>query len=167
LTVKKDTERNEELINMKKAWETFESGRSQKAMKARQKFLDSLQPKVEERPSSGTIDGSTKRPESRAGEETTNAGTGTAVPTTAATTEQQQVTKQTPAAATTAAKKSAPSAASKKGAAKDDTSKQAELAATQQDLNPPVPVDEPLLDEPPPSKPKIVLPPLDIKPFIK
>jgi hypothetical protein len=147
---------------MKKAWETYEAGRAQKAMKARQTFLDSLQPKVEERPSSGTTDTATKRPESRPDGEITNA-TG-ALPA-VATTEQQQVTKQTPAVAASAAKKTAPSTASKKGAAKDEAAKQAELAAAQELAQPPV--DEPLLDQPPPAKPKIILPPLDVKPFIK
>lgn len=53
---KNDTERNEELINMKKAWETLVAGRTRKAMKTRQKFLESLQPKPEE----PTADGSGK-----------------------------------------------------------------------------------------------------------
>jgi hypothetical protein len=43
LIIKNDNERNEELINMKKAWETFQAGRAEKAMQTRQKFLDSLQ----------------------------------------------------------------------------------------------------------------------------
>ncbi|CAF1130028.1 unnamed protein product [Rotaria sp. Silwood1] len=166
LTIKKDTERNEELINMKKAWETFEAGRAQKAMKARQKFLDSLQPKVEDHPSSGTLDGTTKRPESRAGEEPST--TTSATPSTVAATEQQHVAKQTPAAAGSTAKKSASSTGNKKGAAKEDASKQAELTAAQQELTlPPPVVDEPLLEQPPPAKPKIILPPLDVKSFVK
>ncbi|CAF4088818.1 unnamed protein product [Rotaria sp. Silwood2] len=163
LTIKKDTERNEELINMKKAWETFEAGRAQKAMKARQKFLDSLQPKVEERPTSSTLDGTTKRPESRTGEEPSNA-----TPTTATATEQQHAAKQTPAATGSTTKKSASSTGNKKGVAKEDASKQAESTSAQQELTLPPPiVDEPLLDQPPPAKPKIILPPLDVKPFIK
>ncbi|CAF1182417.1 unnamed protein product [Rotaria sordida] len=166
LTIKKDTERNEELINMKKAWETFEAGRAQKAMKTRQKFLDSLQPKVEERPSSGTLDGTIKRPESRAGEEPSS--TTTTISTTATATEQQQVAKQTSPATGPTTKKSASSAGNKKVAAKEDASKQVESISAQQELTLPQPVvDEPLLNQPPPAKPKIILPPLDVKPFIK
>ena len=152
---------------MKKAWETFEAGRSQKAMKARQKFLDSLQPKPEERPTSSALDGTTKRSDSRVGDETSN----TATPTAGAATELQQpqhATKQTPATAAPSSKKSASGAGSKKSALKEDASKQAELAAAQHELSVPSPaVDEPLLDQPPPAKPKIILPPLDIKPFTK
>ncbi len=48
LIIKKDNERNDELINMKKAWETFQIGRAEKAMQTRQRFLDSLQTKSNE-----------------------------------------------------------------------------------------------------------------------
>ncbi len=145
---------------MKKAWETFETGRAQKAMKSRQKFLDSLQPKVEDRPSSSAADSTIKRSDSRVD------GEGTAAPPAVATPEQQhqQATKQTPA--TPAGKKGSFAAASKKISAKDEAAKQAELAAAQEFIPPPA-VDEPLLDQPPPSKPKIILPPIDIKPFTK
>jgi hypothetical protein len=132
-------------------------------MQARQKFLDSLQPKVEERPLSATTDTTTKQAESGAGDKKTNA----TAPSTVALADQQPVTKQTPAGTT---KKSVSSTGTKKGAAKDDAAKQAELAAAQQETAPPPPpppVDEPLLDEPPPTKPKIILPPLDVKPFMK
>jgi hypothetical protein len=149
---------------MKKAWETYEAGRAQKAMKARQKFLDSLQPKVEERPSSGVADSTTKRSESRVDGETTS---GTAAVPVAPTTEQPQVTKQIPPVSVSPTKKNAPSTTSKKGAAKDDAAKQAELAAAQELAPPPPLVDEPLLNQPPPTKPKIILPPIDVKPFIK
>lgn len=144
---------------MKKAWETFESGRAQKAMKSRQKFLESLQPKAEERPPSSAADGTIKRSESRVD------GEGTAVAATPPATEQQQqpASKQAPTA--TSPKKST-SAAAKKAAAKDEATKQAELAAAQ-DLIPLPVADEPLLNQPPPSKPKIILPPIDTKPFIK
>ena len=158
LTIKKDTERSEELINMKKAWETYEAGRAQKAMKARQKFLDSLQPKPDEPPAT---DGTTKP----ADEAAASAASSTNVP--AASEQQPPASKQAPAPA--APKKSASSTGNKKGAGKDDAAaKQAEQTATSQELIPPPPViDEPLLDEPPPSKPKVLLPPLDVKPFIK
>ncbi|UJR30270.1 hypothetical protein I4U23_017808 [Adineta vaga] len=168
LTIKKDTERHEELINTKKAWETLETGRAQKAMQTRQKFLDSLQPKVEERPLSATTDGTTKSPETQPSDKPSTTTAPSTVPPAA---EQQPVAKQTPAATT---KKGISSTGTKKGAAKDEATKQAELAAAaaaQQEaapLVPPMPiVDEPLLDQPPPTKPKIILPPLDIKPFTK
>jgi hypothetical protein len=147
---------------MKKAWETFETGRAQKAMKARQKFFESLQPKVEDRPASSAADGTLKRSDSRVDGDGT---TPTAAHPAAATPElQQQTTKQTPAAPAT--KKTTLAAASKKGAAKEEAAKQAELAAAQE-LIPLPAVDEPLLDQPPPSKPKIILPPIDFKPFTK
>ncbi|CAM4739728.1 unnamed protein product [Rotaria magnacalcarata] len=165
IIIKKDTERNEELINMKKAWETVEAGRAQKAMKARQKFLESLQPKPDERPSSSAIDGTTKRPDSHTGEETLDA---TTTSTTTSAIDQQHAAKQTPTAAAATTKKSGSSAANKKGAAKDDASKQAESTTAPQEPLIPLPVvDEPLLDQPPPAKPKVILPPLDIKSFIK
>lgn len=164
ITVKKDTERFEELINMKKAWETVEAGRAQKAMNTRQKFLESLQPKPDERPSSGTTDNALKRSDSRTDGETSSA---TVAPSTAATTEQKEITKQAHAST----KKSASSTGNKKSTAKDEAAKQAELAA--QELAQAAaaaaapPVDEPLLDQPPPMKSKVVLPPIDVKPFLK
>lgn len=160
ITIKKDTERNEELINMKKAWENFDPGRAQKAMKSRQKFLESLQPKAEE---PTATDGTGKPTDGRTGEDGTT--TGAAAPAAPVPTEQIPPAKT--AAAPTATKKSASSTGNKKGG-KDDGTKQIEPAATPQELVPPVPViDEPLLDEPPPSKPKVVLPPIDVTPFSK
>ena len=145
---------------MKKAWETFESGRAQKAMKSRQKFLESLQPKAEERPPSGATDGTFKRSESRVD------GEGTAVAATPPTNEQQQQQPAPKQAPTAVSPKKSTSAAAKKAAAKDEAAKQAELAAAQELI--PLPVaDEPLLNQPPPSKPKVILPPIDTKPFIK
>ena len=153
MTIKKDSERHDELINMKKAWETFETGRAQKARMTRQKFLESLEPKVEDKPSVDTADGVGKVADGHAGDEKSH--------TTA---------EQTPGAKQNAAgtsKKSTTSTGNKKETTKEDASKQAELAAAQHELIPLPLVDEPLLDEPPPSKPKIILPPLDTKPFTK
>lgn len=145
---------------MKKAWETYEAGRAQKAMKSRQKFLESLQPKAEERPPSVAADGTIKRSESRVDGEGT-----TAAPTPPAIEQAQQQAASKPPTTATSPKKST-SAAAKKAAAKDEAAKQAELAAAQELI--PLPVaDEPLLNQPPPSKPKIVLPPIDTKPFMK
>ena len=48
--MKKDNERNEELMNLKKAWETVEAGRAQKAAETRQKFLDAFQSPVDLQP---------------------------------------------------------------------------------------------------------------------
>lgn len=44
--MKKDNERQEELMNMKKAWETVEAGRAQKAFENRQKYLESMKTNV-------------------------------------------------------------------------------------------------------------------------
>jgi hypothetical protein len=38
-------------MNIKKAWETFQIGRAEKARQTRQKFFDSLQIKIDEQPS--------------------------------------------------------------------------------------------------------------------
>ena len=152
---------------MKRAWETHEAGRSQKAMKARQKFLDSLQPKSEDPIGSGSIDLTGKTVDGRQGEDTT------LVPSTTNSalniSDQLQAypsSKSVAAPATT--KKSASSTGNKKGTNKDDPTKQTEHSTTPQELIAPPPlIDEPLLYDPPPTKPKITLPPLDVKPFIK
>ena len=138
---------------MKKAWETFETGRAQKARMTRQKFLESLEPKAEEKSLTDTIDGVGKVSDGHAGDEKSHA-----------TAEQHHGAKQNAAGTL---KKSTSSTGNKKGTTKEDASKQADLAAAQHELIPLPLVDEPLLDEPPPSKPKIILPPLDTKPFTK
>lgn len=142
MIVKKDTERTEELINMKKAWETFQTGRAEKAMQTRQKFLDSLQIKIDDQLSPEITDEIINLPETRIDAEAPSTITSSVI-------EQQQVVKQNPPR-------------KKKVSVKEEPTKQIELI-------PPQPqIDEPLLDEPPPpSKSKIILPSLDIKPFIK
>lgn len=166
ITVRKDTERNDELINMKKAWETHEAGRSQKALKSRQKFLDSLQPKLEE---TAGQDSTGKSADGRPNDDNS---IGSATTHTTGTGDQHQTVVQPSApsktTSSTAPKKSASSTGNKKGSNKDDSSKQVDHSTTPQDLHPPVPViDEPLLYEPPETKPKIALPPLDVKSFMK
>jgi hypothetical protein len=124
---------------MKKAWETFETGRAVKAMQTRQKFLDSLQIISE---LSDTI--TTNTSEIHTDTETSN------------TVIEQQVVKQIPS------RKKSP-LSTKKKLVKDELPKQIEC------ISPQVQIDEPLLDESPQSllKPKISLPPLDLKSFIK
>ena len=142
MTLKKDNERNEELLNMKKAWETFESGRAEKAMKSRQKFLDSLRIKPDEQAVSETTVS-----EPRTDTEVSNLLTPPVI--------ESPVPKQT------FPRKKSP-ASGKKGSAKEEPPKPIESISLQ------VQTDEPLLDQPPPStKPKLSLPPLDIKSFIK
>jgi hypothetical protein len=153
LTIRKDTERNDELMNIKKAWETCETGRAQKAMQTRQKFLDSVQPKVEEGVSSDTPEDTSNQPEGRTDQETANPITPPVID------QQQQVVKQT-----SSTKKG--SSSSKRGAAKDEAAKHTESMPF---FIPPQPqIDEPLLDEPPPpTKTKLSLPSVDIKPFLQ
>ncbi|CAF2133241.1 unnamed protein product [Rotaria magnacalcarata] len=152
LIIRKDTERKEKLMNMKKAWETLHAGRAENAMESRQRFLDSLQTKIYESSLSEITDDTTNVSEIRTDEETNCIITSSAI-------ESQQVIKQTPAT-----KKNV--SPTKKGSAKDEISKQTELAesftssASQ--------ANEALLDEPPPSiKCKVALPPLDLTPFLK
>jgi hypothetical protein len=133
---------------MKKAWETFETGRAEKAMQTRQKFLDSLQIKFDDQPSPEITDEIINLSESLTDTETIERIVPSII-------EQQQVGKQI------LSRKKSPSSI-KKGSVKDETFKQMEF------IPPQLQIDEPLLDEPPPSsKSKISLPPLDIKPFIK
>ncbi|CAM2703017.1 unnamed protein product [Rotaria socialis] len=152
LIIRKDTERKEKLMNMKRAWETLQAGRAENAMESRQRFLDSLQTKTDEVSSSEITDDTTIVSEIHTDEETNCI-------ITSSTNESQQVIKQT-----SPTKKNVSS--TKKGSAKDEISKQTELAesftssASQ--------ADESLLDEPPPSiKFKAALPPLDLTPFLK
>ncbi|CAF3652930.1 unnamed protein product [Rotaria sordida] len=152
LTIKKDTERNEELMNIKKAWATFQVGRAKKAMETRQKFLDSLQSKVDEVSLYETIDDATNISEIRTDEEVSTTINSSIIE------QQQSVNKQT-----STTKKSISS--TKKESVKDEVSKQIELISPS--LSSSSQIDEPLLDEPPASKPKIILPPLDVKPFLK
>ncbi|CAF4085833.1 unnamed protein product [Rotaria sp. Silwood2] len=151
LTIKKDTERNEELMNIKKAWETLQVGRADKALETRQKFLDSLQSKVDEVSGFETTDDITNVSEIRTDEETTSTINSSII-------EQQQMIKQTPTT-----KRS--SSLTKKGSIKEEVSKQTELISPSLSSSPQI--DEPLLDEPPPRKPKIILTSLDLKPFLK
>ncbi|CAF3372079.1 unnamed protein product [Rotaria sp. Silwood1] len=151
LTIKKDTERNEELMNIKKAWETLQVGRAEKAMESRQKFLDSSQLKVDEVSLVETTDDTTNVSEIRTDEETTSTINSSILG-------QQQIIKQTPTT-----KKSF--LFMKKGSVKEETMKKTELISPSLSSSPQI--DEPLLDEPPPSKPKIILTPLDLKPFLK
>jgi hypothetical protein len=135
---------------MKKAWETLQTGRAEKAMQTRQKFLDSLQIKVDEQLSPEINDEIINISEIRTDSETS-------APTTPLIIEQQQqVVKQTPP------RKKSPSSTKKESVVKD------EINSKKIELIPPAQIDELLLNEPPlSSKPKISLPPLDIKPFIK
>ncbi|CAF0738248.1 unnamed protein product [Adineta steineri] len=151
LTIKKDTERNDEFMNIKKAWETVQVGRAEKAMRTRQKFLDSLQVKNDEKPLPNVIDDTKILPAIHTDEET--------IPThTAPIIEQQQTIKQI-----SHSKKN--SLTIKKGSIKDDIQKITELIPIVLPSKPQI--DEPLLNEPPQNKPKITLPLLDIKPFLK
>ena len=111
---------------MKKAWETQEAGRAQKALQSREKFLESLQPKADERPPSAC-------------EEPANA---------VSSDDGHQQLQPTPTA-----RKTSSSVASRKGSTPKEMT------------SPPVPVDEPLLNEPPAVKSNSVLPRLDVEPF--
>ena len=113
-------------MNMKKAWETQEAGRAQKALQSRQKFLESLQAKADAHPSSAC-------------DEPTN------------TVSKAEGHKQLQAIP--AVRKSSPSVTSRKGSTPNEVT------------SPPVPVDEPLLNEPPAVKSNVALPPLDVEPF--
>ncbi|CAF1269415.1 unnamed protein product [Adineta ricciae] len=143
LTIKKDTERQDELMNIKKAWETLQAGRAEKAMKSRQKFLESLQLKVDDQPPSQLIENSESQPNNGA--------------ISSPIIEQQETIRQS-----LISKKS--SVSSKKTSAKEEPAKQVETMA--QIKTSPPPIDEPLLNESP-SKPKLILPLLNVKPFLK
>lgn len=132
-------------MNIKKAWETLQAGRAEKAMESRQKFFDSLQAKA---------DDTTNVSESCTEEETSS----TIVSSSTSESLPQQVTKRI-----SITKKTSPS--TKNGYAKDETTKQTELVSYYSSSSPQI--DEPLLDEPPVTKPKLFLPPLDLKFFLK
>lgn len=145
--MKNDTERIEELINMKKAWETLQNGRAEKAMQTRQKFLDSLQIKIDDQPSPDITDEITNFSEIRTDSETSATITPPIIEP------QQQVLKPI------LTRKKSPSSMKKASVIIDETPKPIEVIPS-----------EPFLDEPPPSsssKSKISLPPLDMKPFMK
>ena len=110
-------------------------------MKSRQKFLDSLQLKVDDQPTSQLIENSESQPNNRA--------------INSPTIEQQETTRQS-----SISKRS--SVSSKKTSAKEELPKHVE---TMPQVKPP-PIDEPLLNESP-SQPKLILPLLDVKPFLK
>ena len=145
ITIKKDTERHDELMNIKKAWETLQAGRAEKAMRSRQKFLESIQVKFDNQPSSQISDNSETVTDNR--------------PISSSVIEQQQqeIVRQP-----STVKKSSQS--SKKTQVKEDPPKQTELIpiAPQRKSS----IDEPLLNESP-TKPKLTLPLLDVKPFLK
>lgn len=137
-------------MNMKRAWETMEAGRAEKAMETRQKFLDFLQTKTDESSSSGIVDDTTNVSEARTDEETTSTINSAA--------EQHPVTKQS-----TSTKKNPSS--SKKESAKDESAKQRELTGSF--ISSFSHIEEPLLDEPPMTKRKSTLPAIDLTPFVK
>ena len=110
-------------MNMKKAWETYEIGRAEKAMRTRQRFLDSLPIPVDNHPLSEVKDGSTHISEVPTDEEVINTTTPPII-------EQEQVVKS--------------------------------IRTIQKTF----PKDE-RTSSPPPSKPKITLPPLDLTSFLK
>ena len=126
---------------MKKAWETFQAGRAEKAMRTRQKFLDSLhiQPINETPTTISDVPTSTEISSS----------------TISSTTEPSSPVVRR----VSSGKKSA--SPTKKGSIREETPKPMELTPLQ------VQIDESLFHEPPFSKPKINLPPLDLQPFIK
>jgi hypothetical protein len=127
-------------MNIKKAWETLQAGRAEKAMKTRQKFLDSLQINIDDGQYLSDI---------HTDEETIDITTPPII-------EQQQIIKQ---------KSKNSSLRMKKGSVKDEISKQIELIPL---IIPSIPqINEPLLTEPPPRKSELTLPLLDIKPFLK
>ena len=140
--MKKDTERHEELMNMKKAWETLEAGRAQKAFETRQKFLESLQPKLD--------DETKESPENRTEESIVST-----------VSDSPETTVSSPL--TSAGKRLISSSTSKKGSIKNEMNKQSESPVTP---STPIAINEPLLNEPPPMKPKILLPPLDLQPYL-
>ena len=131
---------------MKKAWETFQTGRAEKAMQTRQRFLDSLQPKSDEQQSTPEI--------SDVVISLSDTHTDTEISLSSVPSSNEQVIKQT-----SPRKRSS----LKKGSIKDvEALKQTELTPPQ------LQIDEPLFNEPPPSlKPRISLPALDLQPFIK
>ena len=141
MILKKDNERNNELLNMKKAWETLEAGRAEKAMKTRQKFLDSLRPKTDDQ----------LIVEIPSETESIVVSTPPVIekPQPQHTFKQHQHRKKSPSL--------------KKISSREESPKPIELIVVQPQI------DEPLLHEPPPSstKPKTSLPPLDLKAFIK
>ncbi|UJR16262.1 hypothetical protein I4U23_003169 [Adineta vaga] len=145
ITIKKDTERHDELMNIKKAWETLQVGRAEKAMRSRQKFLESIHVKVDDHPSSQISDNSETVIDNRT--------------ISSPIIEQPEMVRQP------STMKKSSSSLSKKTSVKDDLLKQTELIPT---VLPQVksPIDEPLLNESP-SKPKLTLPLLDVKPFLK
>lgn len=127
---------------MKKAWETLENGRAEKALQTRQKFLDSLQIKnVDEQSSPDINDEITSLSEIRTDSETSATVSSPII-------EQPQPILKS--------RKKSPSSA-----------KKTSIIAKPIELIP----SEPFLDEPPSSsslsKPKISFPPLDMKPYIK
>ena len=130
---------------MKKAWETFQTGRAEKAMQTRQRFLDSLQPKSDEQSTPEISDVIISLSDTH---------TDTEISFSSVPSSNEQVAKQT---------SSRKRSSSKKGSIKDvEALKQTELTPPQ------LQIDEPLFNEPPPSlKPKISLPTLDLQPFIR
>lgn len=116
-------------------------------MQTRQKFLDSLHIKIDDQPLPDINDETTNISETPTDSETS---------TTKSVTEQQQQPE------VVKSRKKSPSS-TKKGTIKEENPKQVEILLS------PLPIDEPLLNELPASltKPKIALPPLDIKPFMK
>jgi hypothetical protein len=112
-------------------------------MQTRQRFLDSLQIKIDDHSLTDITDDSTNLLEIPTDEEIISVITPPIIE------QQKQILSP---------KKN--SLSTKKNSVKDEVPKQIEIPLSPQ-------IDEPLLDEPPPSKPKIILPPLDIKPFLK
>ena len=127
-------------MNMKKAWETFQPGRAEKAMQSRQKFLDSLQI---QQPINGTP--------------TTPSDVSTLIETPHTN---EPLPPPPPVVKPISSRKKSPFS-TKKGSVREEILKPMELTLSQ------TPIDEPLLHESPFPKPTILLPPLDLQSFTR
>lgn len=126
-------------MNMKKAWETFQPGRAEKAMQSRQKFLDSLQIQP--------INDTPITPSD------------VCTPIETANTNEPPPPPP-PVVKSTSSRKKSPFSI-KKGSIREEIPKPTEL------ILPQTPINEPLLQESPFPKPKLLLPPLDLQSFTK
>lgn len=153
IEIKKDNDRIEEIKALKRAWESHEIGRSVKAMASRNRFLKENLVKVD----GGSItDEELEKPNEDQNE----------LQATASTSSTQQIPSQKQTDAKTKKAEDRPQKGSK---GKKDTKADIKVELPQIEIvAEPLVSDEILSNRPPtPPKAKIVLPPIDVEPFLR
>jgi hypothetical protein len=156
--MQKDTERKEELLKIKRSWNDATVQRAASAMQRRRTFLDSLKINIDEQSMSfDNVDDKVERTESTTSEPAMKISSIVNV-------SEKAMSVSNPSDRTE--KKSSLSATTKKSLLRETVSKRMDMPIPVI-VRTSTPVSEPLLYEPPPIKPKIILPSLDIQPFVK